>query len=58
MTHSLAGHRPPTPGEELANALSHGLGCLAAISCLPVMVWFAGVHGSACHVVAAMALFD
>lgn len=48
--------RSQTPGEELANALSHGLGLALAIAALPVMLWFANRHGSAADITAA-ALF-
>jgi len=40
-------------GEEIANALSHGLACLLAIASLPVLVHHAALHGSAASVVGA-----
>jgi hemolysin III len=40
-------------GEEIANALSHGLACLVAIASLPVLVHHAALHGSAANVVGA-----
>ena len=40
-------------GEEIANALSHGLACLLAIASLPVLVHHAALHGSAANVVGA-----
>jgi hemolysin III len=40
-------------GEELANALSHGLGVLLALAALPVLVYHAALRGSAANVVAA-----
>lgn len=45
--------RDQTLGEEIANALSHGLGCLLAIAALPVLVQSAAQHGGAANVVAA-----
>ena len=40
-------------GEEVANALSHGLGCLLAVAALPVLVLNAARHGGARRVVCA-----
>lgn len=37
--------RPQTMGEEIANALSHGLGLLLAVASLPILVVFSGQHG-------------
>lgn len=37
--------RPQTVGEEIANALSHGLGLLLAVASLPILVVFSGQHG-------------
>ena len=48
--------RAQTPAEELANALSHGLGLVLAIAALPLLVVFANQHGSAADITAA-ALF-
>jgi hemolysin III len=45
--------RDQTFGEELANAISHGLGFLLAIASLPILVYHAAVKGSAANVVAA-----
>jgi len=45
--------RPQTWGEELANAISHGIGFLFALASLPILVAFAARHGSAVNVVAA-----
>lgn len=39
--------RPQTLGEEIANALSHGLGCLLAIASLPILVYHAAPRGAA-----------
>lgn len=45
--------RPQTAGEELANALSHGLAFLLAVAALPILVHGASVRGGAADVVAA-----
>src|SRR5947209_3668070 len=44
--------RPQTLGEEIANAVSHGLGFLLAIVSLPVLVVMAARHGTALNIVA------
>jgi hemolysin III len=48
-----ARERPQTAAEELANALSHGLGFLLAVAALPILVHGASVRGGAADVVAA-----
>ncbi len=53
MTALPAAGRVQTPGEEFANALSHGLGFLLALASLPVLVWQAQRLGGAADVVAA-----
>lgn len=45
--------RPQTFGEEVANALSHGIGALLALFGLPVLVYAATVRGGAADVVGA-----
>jgi hypothetical protein len=45
--------RPQTFGEEVANALSHGLGFLLAVAALPVLVHGGSIRGGAADVVAA-----
>ena len=45
--------REQTVGEEIANALSHGLGFLLAVAALPILVQSAAQRGGAIHVVAA-----
>jgi hemolysin III len=40
-------------GEEIANALSHGLGCLLAIASLPILVHRAATNGGTADVVGA-----
>ena len=44
--------RPQTLGEEIANAISHGLGFLLAIASLPILVVMAVRHGTALNIVA------
>ena len=48
-----AADRPQTLVEEIANAVSHGLGALLAIAALPVLVTRAWGHGDAVDVAAA-----
>src|SRR5690606_21654787 len=43
--------RRQTPGEEIANATSHGIGLLLAIAALPLLVWQAGRLGGPADVV-------
>ena len=50
---SLPSSRPQTLGEEVANAVSHGAGCLLAVASLPLLVGHAVRHGGAADVVAA-----
>ena len=47
------GNRDQTPGEEFANALSHGLGLLLAVAALPILVHSAAQRGGTANVVAA-----
>ncbi len=49
----VSNERAQTWGEELANAISHGIGFLFAVALLPVIVSFAARHGSTVNVVAA-----
>lgn len=49
----LQAARAQTLGEEVANALSHGLGCLLALASLPILVQHAARDGGAANVVAA-----
>ncbi|MDO9073435.1 MAG: hemolysin III family protein [Rubrivivax sp.] len=48
-----AADRPQSAGEEIANALTHGLGWLLAMVALPLLVWQAQRRGGAADVVAA-----
>jgi len=50
---TLTADRPQTLGEEIANAISHGLGCVLAIASLPILVFYAAQRGTAVNVVAA-----
>ena len=45
--------RPQSPGEEIANSVSHGLAFLAALAAFPVLVLSAHRHGDATAVVGA-----
>jgi hemolysin III len=49
----ITADRPQTLGEEIANAISHGLGCLLAVASLPILVWQASRQGGAVDIVAA-----
>ena len=51
-TASLFEERPQTLGEEIANAISHGLGFLLAIASLPILVVMAARHGTTLNIVA------
>jgi len=45
--------RAQSPGEEIANSASHGLGLAAALAALPILIGGAARAGSAANVVAA-----
>ena len=47
-------HRPQNPGEELANSVSHGVGFLAAVATIPILVIGALNDGAAAVVGAAI----
>jgi len=49
----MTGSKPQTPGEELANSLTHGLGVALSVAGLVVMVVFAAKRGTARDVVGA-----
>jgi hemolysin III len=53
MNLQLTPDRPQTLGEEIANAVSHGLGALLAVAALPILVTRAMGHGQATDVAAA-----
>jgi len=42
-----------SPGEEIANSVSHGVGLLAAVAAAPVLVFSATRHGSAAQIAGA-----
>jgi hemolysin III len=50
---SATADRAQTWGEEVANSLSHGIGCLLAIASLPILLQFSAQRGSAAEVVGA-----
>ena len=45
--------RPQSPGEEIANSVSHGVGLLAALAAIPVLLVSAVRHGGAAGIVGA-----
>jgi len=51
---SAVGHRVQSLGEELANSISHGVGFLAAVVALPVLILGAVRHGPAAIVGASV----
>ena len=53
MNASIPSARPQSLGEEIANAVSHGLGFLLAVAALPILVVFAARRGGAADVAAA-----
>jgi hemolysin III len=53
MPRTPTADRPQTLGEEIANAISHGLGALLAVAALPILVIRAVGQGSVADVVAA-----
>ena len=53
MSSARTADRGQTLGQELANAISHGLGFLLAVAMLPILVFNAAQHGGAAHVGAA-----
>ena len=53
MPRSATADRPQTLGEEIANAISHGLGALLAVAALPILVMRAAGHGGTADVAAA-----
>ena len=47
------GRRPQTPGEEIANSVSHGIGLAAAVAATPILIIDAARRGGAANVVGA-----
>ena len=43
--------RSPSTGEEIANAITHGIGALLATAALVILVVLAAIHGTAWHIV-------
>lgn len=50
---TLVAARPQSLGEEIANAVSHGIGALLSVAALPILVAFAARHGGAADIVGA-----
>lgn len=44
-------HLPPSPSEELANALSHGLGIVLSLVAVTLLAVFAALNGTTRHIV-------
>ena len=53
MNRTVTSDRSQTFGEELANAISHGIGFVLAIASLPVLLGFAPARSTAINLVAA-----
>ena len=51
---SVKSRRAQTSSEELANAISHGLGFLLAVVSLPILVWYTAEHGRILNLVAVV----
>lgn len=49
---AVAAERAQTLGEELANAISHGVGCLLAIASLPILLVFSPDRSTTINIVA------
>lgn len=54
MTRTRTADRPQTLGEEIANAISHGLGFLLAVASLPILVAWGAPAGSAATIAGAV----
>jgi hemolysin III len=50
---SASGEHTQSPGEEIANSVSHGVGLLAAVAATPVLVLSAVRHGGAARIAGA-----
>jgi hemolysin III len=53
MVNDVSKFNRQSPREEIANAISHGLGTLLAIAGTPVLIVYAALHGDALSVVSA-----
>ncbi|MDE2144028.1 MAG: hemolysin III family protein [Elusimicrobia bacterium] len=51
------GHRHQTPGEELANSISHGAGALAGLAVLPVLIGSAMRRGADTRALTGLSVF-
>ncbi|SEH41534.1 MULTISPECIES: PAQR family membrane homeostasis protein TrhA [Atopobiaceae] len=51
---TLGSERRYSIGEEIANAVSHGVGALLSVAALVVMIVFACIHGGGTHLAAAL----
>jgi hemolysin III len=51
---SIAGQRPQSLGEEIANSVSHGVGLVAALAALPILLVGASRHGPTAVVAAGV----
>jgi len=49
---AISTDRPQTLGEEIANAISHGIGFLLAVASLPILITFTAREGHAIDIVA------
>lgn len=54
MPRTRTADRPQTLGEEIANAVSHGLGFLLAVASLPILVAFGAREGSVTTIASAV----
>ena len=53
IARSAFADRPQTLGEEIANSISHGLGCVLALISVPWLLYVTATHGSAANIVGA-----
>ncbi len=53
MATDVARFNRQSPGEEIANSISHGLGALLAIAGMPILIVWATMHGDALSIVSA-----
>ena len=53
MATDVARFNRQSPGEEIANSISHGLGALLAIAGMPILIVWATIHGDALSIVSA-----
>jgi len=53
MSAAASSIRQQTLGEEIANAISHGTACMAAVAAVPVLIYYTAVTGNAANIVGA-----